>query len=165
MTRGLLFSKRKTDSTNPGLCFLVWKMDSCVTLNRQVITCWSKEAEQSKEPVYTKSRIVAQVGIIRLLPRFACKPTKENDARGSGKSFTDWTWPHVRARPFSLYRTISWTILGNKMECANLDGIRVWWSFCRIDELVSKALSDWFYVAERWFTSLDQGVRWYNEVE
>ena len=58
-----------------------------------------------KEPVYTraKTRIVANVGIIRSLPRFACKPTKEDDARGSGKSFTDWTWPHVRARPFSIY--------------------------------------------------------------
>ena len=35
----------------------------------------------SKEPVYTKIRIVAKVGIIRSLPRFACKPTKK-DAEG-----------------------------------------------------------------------------------
>ena len=58
----------------------------------------------SKEPHYTETRIVAKVGIIRSLPGFACKPTKEHDPRGSGeKSFTDWTWPHVRARLFSIY--------------------------------------------------------------
>jgi hypothetical protein len=73
-----------------------------VTLNRQVITCGSMEAEEFKRARLYQNKNRRQDWYNPFALQI-CKPTKEDDARGSGKSFTDWTWPHVRAHPFSIY--------------------------------------------------------------
>ena len=79
---------------------MAWTGLHMVTLNRQVITYCSMEVEESKRARLYQNKNRRQ-GWYN--PRICCKPTKEDDARRSAKSFTDWTWPHVRARPFSIY--------------------------------------------------------------
>ena len=84
----------------------------------------------SKEPHYTETRIVAKVGIIRSLPGFACKPTKEAIPEGPARRVLPIGLGHTFELVLFLYmqnKMIGSTILGNKnkMEVTNLDGVRV----------------------------------------
>lgn len=73
------------------------------------------------------------------------------------KFFTGWTWQHARAHPFSVDRMIG-QYLGavTRGGIAHLDGVRVGRALRRVDELISKALSNRLNVAERGFTGLEK---------
>ena len=81
---GLLFASGYTCARNG-----IGRVLLMVTLTGKLLHAVWKQ-KNSKESFYTKTRIVAKVGRSPDLPV------------NPGKSFTDWTWPHVRARPFSI---------------------------------------------------------------
>lgn len=72
--------------------------------------------------------------------------------------FTGWTWPHARARPFSInpaHISKETRNEGMRGEMTYLDRVRVGRPLCRVDELVCEALGDGLDVAERALAGLD----------
>lgn len=71
---------------------------------------------------------------------------------------TDWTSPHVPARPFSVNSYIVRKAIKFMSLWSDLDGVRVRGTFCCIDELIGQALRNGFHVAESRFPSLREDL-------